>query len=169
MKKVLTLMVVALCSICLLNPVSASEPDSKGANVTYQVTESYDWNIHADIDFGQDAGVNQTISKTQDSLGNAAAVAVTQNRIADGKKIEIRIASVNGFKVVNGNTSLDYTVKKSGDVAALAANAVVLAVNAGTNTGSQALEFALNTGSATAEVAGTYLDALTYSAAIVNQ
>ncbi len=166
MKKLLSILMVALCVLTL--GVAAEDPDTKGANVQYRVNESYTWAVHADIDFGANAGVNQTVNRNAAiEGGDAVGVAVTENVISDGKKLQIKVASQNNWRVVNGSTSLAYTATPAGG-SALANNDTVLEVPAGTNTGSKAIAFSLNTGSATAEVAGNYLDVLTYTAAIVD-
>jgi hypothetical protein len=169
MKKVLTLLTAVLCTFCLFSTVSAAEADTKNTQVQYQVTEAYEWDIHANINFGSNAGVGQSIERTKDSADNDAEISVTGTRIADGKKLVISISSANTFHVVNGGTSLAYTVKKSAAGAALANGDSVLELNAGAAGGSQGLIFTLNTGSSAGEVAGSYSDTLTYTATIQNQ
>jgi spore coat protein U-like protein len=170
MKKILTLFTAVLCAFCLITPVSASVVgDNKQTTVNYAVTEAYEWDIHAEIDFGSNAGVGQTIERTIDSDNATASVSVTGARIADGKCIDITIDSANNFHVVNGSTQLAYTVKKSAAGSALADGDSVLVLNAGAAGGSQSLIFTLSTGSSAGEVAGTYVDTITYTAVIRNQ
>ena len=173
MKKFLALMLAMFC-ICTLG-VAAIDGDSSAdtsdtADVLYAVNEGYTWSIHADIDFGEDAGINNFVERLVDENEDDAIIAVSKNIIAHGKKLSISIASANGFKVKTAlNDELNYEVRKNNaSGAALAANDPVLEVAAGTNTGSQPLYFKLTTTSATAEVAGNYSDTLTYTAAIID-
>ena len=173
MKKFLTIMLAMLC-ICTMG--IAADPDTKTTTVEYAVDSAYTWAIHDGIDFGSNLGVGHndaTSSQTAqiDSADNG--VTVSQNIIDDGKKLQITVIGANmssdQYRVVNGSTYLNYAISKNSDMSSpLGANAVVLEVAAGTNTGNQALYFRLNTGSAAAEVAGSYLDTLTYTAAIVH-
>ena len=168
MKKVLTIVATLLCAFCFIAPIKASEADTKDTTVLYQVSESYEWGIHAAIDFGDDAGGGQSVSRTVDDQNAAAKVYVTKNVIEPGKKLNIAISSANNFALKsNANiTGGTYTVKKSADGAALANNASVLEVAAGTNAGEQSLIFELTT--AAVEIVGNYSDSLTYTATIVN-
>ncbi|MBR3250947.1 MAG: hypothetical protein IKF80_04500 [Erysipelotrichaceae bacterium] len=173
MKKFLAIMIAVLC-LCTMGV--AADPDTKTTTVEYEVDSGYTWAIHDGIDFGSNLGVGHndaTSSQTAqiDSADNG--VAVLSNVIDDGKKLQITVIganmSSNQYRVVNGSTYLNYAISKNADMSSpLVANAVVLEVAAGTNTGNQALYFRLNTGSATAEVAGSYLDTLTYTATIVD-
>ncbi|MBR0419249.1 MAG: hypothetical protein IJI66_08775 [Erysipelotrichaceae bacterium] len=177
MKKFLAIMLAMLC-ICTMGVAATGDVDgtsaadtSDTADVLYAVNEGYTWSIHADIDFGEDAGVNSYVERLVDENNDDAIISVSRNIIAHGKKLQISIASANGFKVKTAaNDELSYEVRKNNaSGAALAANDSVLEVAAGTNTGSQALYFKLTTSAAAAEVAGNYSDTLTYTAAIVDQ
>lgn len=112
--------------------------------------------VHTDIDFGKNAGVNQTVNKTAElSDDSLLGVRVNSNVIPDSTKLVISMDSNNTFKVVNGNTSLSYTVSKTSGGDALEASDSILEVPAGTNTGSQALYFELDTtNGGSSEVAG---------------
>ena len=81
MRKTLTLF-VAILSVLLILPVSASESDSKGTDVLYQVSSSYAWQIHGQIDFGQDKGAAGETVQAQINSENVG-VKVTQNRIEE--------------------------------------------------------------------------------------
>lgn len=136
---------------------------SESTNVKYQVSQGYEWTIHSDIDFGSDKGVNKSVELTNNSIS------VTKNIIPDGTKLQITVngsGTDNAFTISNGDTDLDYTVAKTGETA-ISSGDTVLELEAGTNTGAQSLTFTLNTGSAEAEVAGTYTGEVTYTAAIV--
>lgn len=159
MKKFYTILLAAMC---LFTTISAetSQPSSSGESgttqVKYNVASSFTWEIHTDIDFGKNAGVNQTVNKTAElSDDSLLGVRVNSNVIPDSTKLVISMDSNNTFKVVNGNTSLSYTVSKTSGGDALEASDSILEVPAGTNTGSQALYFELDTtNGGSSEVAG---------------
>ena len=162
MRKTLTLF-VAILSVLLILPVSASEPDNKGTDVLYQVTSNYAWQIHGQIDFGQDKGAAGETVQAQINSENVG-VKVTQNRIAEGQSLRITINTANGFKVKSGTIERSYQVLKG--ASPLAANDTVLELAAGVNTGDQPLSFVL--AGQEAEVAGNYSDRVTYTATIVD-
>lgn len=80
-------------------------------NVYYKVTEHYAWSIPATIDFGQDAGVNNTstveANKDGDGTraekngtewkGSAPKVCVTENVIGVGKTLKIAVDTGKGY------------------------------------------------------------------------
>lgn len=149
--------------------VNPAAPDSQSTTLHYQVGSHYTWEIHTDIDFGKDKGVNTTVNgevKTGEQK-----VKVTENVIEEGKKLHITATGSGAdkaFTITNGhNTVLGYAVK-SGDKA-VAVGGDVLDVNAGTNTGETAMDFKLSTTTDTAEKAGTYTGQITYSSSVVNQ
>lgn len=149
--------------------VNPAAPDSQSTTLHYQVGSHYQWEIHTDIDFGKDKGVNATVNgevKTGEQK-----VKVTENVIEEGKKLHITAAGSGAdkaFTITNGhNTVLGYAVK-SGDKA-VAVGGDVLDVNAGTNTGETAMDFKLSTTTDTAEKAGTYTGQITYSSSVVDQ
>jgi len=174
MKKFLAILMAVFC-VCSLG-VAAIDGDSSAstsgtADVIYGVTEGYTWTMHARIDFGTDAGINQTIGKTVDIEDSAAKITITKNVIEGGKKLQISIASANGYKLVSDNDDeLAYTVNKGAEfdsAAILGQNASVLELPSGQAVPvEQALYFQLITPDGQ-EVAGNYSDTLTYTAAIV--
>lgn len=46
---------------------AAGIPDTKTTNLNYRVTEIYEWEIHSDIDFGEDKGVKTTVDGVVDT------------------------------------------------------------------------------------------------------
>ena len=146
-------------------PVMAegSDPSSKSADVKYNVTECYEWNIHPEIDFGENAGINQTVSKA------ANKVAVTENVLHEGAKLHITVrgsGTDGAFSITNGKTEvLSYAINNGAED--LAIDGTVLDVPAGTNVGDKDLEFKLSTTTKAAEVAGSYTGTVSYTAAIV--
>ena len=159
---------------------SATVQTTSGSTlVKYSVTEEYEWTIHDVIDFDKDKGISTTVVQTQDTANKAAKVAVSTNKIGDGKHLVIKVAgtSTEGFKVKNGDTELGYTITKTAEEQdgtaitpftekVLALNGEVLKLAAGTNTGEASLKFTLTTTSNKAETAGDYKDTLTYTASI---
>ena len=144
-----------------------TEDTTATTNVKYSVTQGYEWSIHSDIDFGNDAGVQTTVEKTTDKDGKTNTVSVGKNIIPDGKKLNITVkgSGTNGaFEIANGKTKLNYTIKNGADN--IATGETVLDVAAGTNTGSKDLTFTLTTTDKTAEVAGDYAGTVTYTASI---
>lgn len=138
--------------------------DEKTTNVKYVVTQSYEWSIHSEIDFGNDAGINKTVKKAENE------VKVSKNVIPDRQKLNIKVkgsGTQGEFQIMNGSTVLNYTIT-DGDKN-IDPNGDVLNVNAGTNEGNKNLTFALSTTKETAEVAGDYVGTVTYTASIVGQ
>lgn len=149
---------------------TSKQDTNANAEVKYSVEEGYTWNIHSDIDFGTSAGINKSVKK-----GNNT-VQVSKNVIPDGKKLQITVKgsygtsnAQNGFKIINGGTTLDYTIVKTGEADALTIGGVVMEVDAGTNEKTQDLDFTLNTAKSGAEVAGKYEGIVTYTASIVDK
>ena len=189
MKKFLAILMAVMC-VCTMGvaaesgAINSTESSDDSASVLYQVNSGYTWSIHSDIDFGDDAGIDG-LGANADLEIDAQTVAVTRNIIPDGKKLRITIDAYscdalgtkktdNVFQVANGNSQLAYTVNNG--TADLAIGGTVLDVAAGTNTGSQALTFTLDTsklaGAASnlaAEVAGDYHGKVVYTATVVAQ
>ena len=141
--------------------------------VLYKVTESYTWTVPATIDFGEDAGVNNTSTveanlgenKTGEKAkqngtawkGTAPKIMVTKNVIGVGKELQITfdttyLAENGEFYVAtpDGAEKLYYTVIKPAAPGGTGekltkTNTKVLSVPAGTNTAEQELVFTLTT------------------------
>ena len=116
-------------SMCATPVFAASNTSSNKGNVApdateviYKVVSSYTWSIPAKIDFGENAGVNNTRKvfadqdenadskpATKDSNGTAPKVCVTENIIDVGKTLKISIDTAaadvtyetTGFKADN--------------------------------------------------------------------
>lgn len=160
------------------NPVNSNNAiagiTTGDTQIRYKVTESYMWSVPATIDFGVNAGenntstVNATLDKDKPGTkadndgtgkwkGTAPKVTVTKNVIGDGKKLQIvfdptYLDQTNGeFYVATsgGAVKLYYTVTKpapGGTGEKLTkTNTVVLSVPSGTNTAEQELVFKLET------------------------
>ena len=170
MKKILmSLIVMSLISVTAVPVFALTEEESGTTNLQYEVEENYTWQIHGEIDFGKNAGAGTTVDKEGKIGSETLGVKVTENVISDGKKLSICIDSNQKFTIINSkNVSLNYAVSKTSGGAVLSAGEEVLAVNAGTNEGSQALYFKLTTQSGT-EQAGKYTGNITYTASVVNQ
>ena len=144
--------------------VFAAEPDNKTTTLTYQVNSSYDWTIHSSIDFGTDAGANQTVDR------NGNQVKVLKNVIPAGKRLRIKVKGTgenNAFALSNGKTqTLHYDV--SDDNGSVGVNGSVLSVPAGVNTATQNMNFKLHTKTGSAEVAGSYDGNVVYNSEVVD-
>ena len=130
-------------SMCATPVFAASNTSSNKGNiapdatvVTYKVVSSYTWSIPAKIDFGENAGVNNTRKvfasedknaesqpATKDSNGTAPKVCVTENIIDVGKKLKISIDTTaagvtyektspneGNFYVQSGHKKLYFTI-----------------------------------------------------------
>lgn len=128
--------------------------------VKYSVTAGYTWQVPATIAFEKDAGVGQTRTANGE-------VKVTNNIIAEGRTLKIKIASDEDFTITSGtNTKLNYTVKKQDATEALIKDGEILSVAAGTKEGAQNLVYTLSTTTDAAEVAGEYTGTLNYVASV---
>ena len=166
-------------------------------NVLYNVTESYQWSVPATIDFGENAGANNTstVNATLDEnglgekakqdttdnkwKGTAPKVAVSKNVIGIGKKLQITVNTTyydNGeFYVLSGSSEkLFYTVTKLDATGATGEKLTktkteVLSVPAGTNTAAQKLVFELENAKGTnvSEKAGKYEGVVVFESRIV--
>lgn len=161
-KRVITAGLSALMMMSSITSVFAAEPDSKTTTLNYEVSSRYDWMIHSTIDFGADAGINQTVDR------NGNQVKVLKNVIPEGKYLNISVkgsGANNAFTVDNGGSEvLNYDV--SDDNGAVGVNGNVLSVPAGTNTATQNMNFKLNTKKGSAEIAGQYKGQVIYNASV---
>ena len=161
-KKVVAAGLSALMMMSSITSVFAAEPDSKTTTLNYEVSSRYDWMIHSTIDFGADAGTNQTVDR------NGNQVKVLKNVIPEGKYLNISVkgsGTNDAFTVDNGGSEvLNYDV--SDDNGAVGVNENVLSVPAGTNTAVQNMNFKLNTKKGSAEVAGVYNGRVIYNASV---
>lgn len=166
-------------------------------NVYYKVTESYQWSVPATIDFGENAGANNTsiVNATLDEngpgekakkdttdnkwRGTAPKVVVSKNVIGIGKKLQITVNPTyydeGAFYVLAGTSEkLHYTITKPAAPGGTAekltkTNTEVLSVPAGTDTDHQELVFELETakGNNVAEKAGDYTGVVVFQSKIV--
>lgn len=150
-----------------------NENPVQSTTLNYDVTKVYEWEIHTDISFGSDAGINKTDVNGAVTDGSDQKVKVTKNVIGEGEKLHITAAGSGtggAFSIKNGNEGtevLSYAVKSGTN--AVDVNGTVLDVNAGTNTGETEMGFKLSTTTKAAEVAGNYTGTITYTSSIVNQ
>ena len=161
-KQVVAAGLSALMMMSSTTSVFAAETDSKTTTLNYEVSSRYDWMIHSAIDFGADAGTNQTVDR------NGNQVKVLKNVIPEGKYLNISVkgsGANDAFTVDNGGSEvLNYDV--SDDNGAVGVNGNVLSVPAGTNTATQNMNFKLNTKKGSAEVAGNYNGHVIYNAEV---
>lgn len=145
--------------------VALAADDTKSANLTYKVDETYTWSIHSAVDFGSNAGVNKTVAKGSNK------VEVSKCVLAEGHVLHISVkgsGTSSAFAINNGGTEiLSYTVVSS----AIGTNALTAGADVLTNASGQAnqstnMTFTLATTNKAQEVAGTYTGTVTYTAAI---
>lgn len=166
-------------------------------NVYYKVTESYAWSVPATIDFGENAGANNTstVNATLNEdgpgekakkenggtalKGTAPKVVVSKNVIGIGKKLQITVSTDHydndQFYVEPAGTNerLYFTITKPAATGGTEQELTgtdneVLRVPSGTNTANQELVFTLTTTSETAEKAGDYEGYVAFSSKIVD-
>lgn len=153
------------------NRLPDEDPTTKNTTLNYNVTEVYEWEIHTDIDFGRDKGVNKTDVNGVVTDGSDQKVKVTKNVIGEGSKLRITAhgsGTGGAFSIKNGNDGtevLSYAVKSGTN--AVNVDGTVLDVNAGTNTGETKMDFKLSTTTKEAEVAGNYTGTITYNSEIL--
>lgn len=138
------------------------EDNNKAMFAKYKVASHYKWSIHSAIDFGTDAGPNNSVVKANNQIN------VLEN-VIPGKKylnINVRGDGVDGaFTLTNGKSeTLSYDI--SNDTGNIAVDGNVLSVPAGTDTATQNVSFKLNTKKSSAEVAGNYNGHVVYNAEI---
>ena len=166
-------------------------------DVHYKVTESYTWSVPITIDFGENAGANNTSTveaklgkddtgekakKAADNKwkGTAPKIVVSKNVIGIGKQLQITVNTSyydnHEFYVLSGTSEkLYYTVTKpaaapGGTGERLTKdNNVVLSVPSGTDTANQELVFELETakGVNVSEKAGDYVGVVVFESRIV--
>lgn len=171
-------------------------PKTANTDVNYRVDSKYTWSIPAKIDFGANAGINQTITVNAEKgakesnvlpdegngyTGSAPMVYVTENIIAPEKALKISIdtssstfESGDGFYVgVQGKKTIEKLYFKitrpdgsSSSKELTAAENEVLSVASGTKEGKQALVFTLKTTTAKAEKAGTYTGSIAFKSEV---
>ncbi|MDY2731299.1 MAG: hypothetical protein SOV49_03220 [Erysipelotrichaceae bacterium] len=143
----------------MVSPVLATDnsTDDHLTNISYTVDETYKWAAPADITFDLNSNTNE----------KTGTLEVTENVIAGGKKLQIKITDGQEFKITSAEgIKRDYTVTGA-TAGALSVGSVALEVNAGTNTGSDTLTFALQ--EVAVQQAGTYTGVLNFESAIVAQ
>lgn len=173
--KLLSAGLAACMVVPMAMPVGAAENDTKETTLKYVVTESYEWSIHSDVNFGNDKDFDIEIK----GILSDNCISVTKNVIPEGKKLSIKVNGdgENGTFTIrskngNGKVSIPYTVTSKGHPDVFKPFAEVLSVVAGENTKSAEMNFVLlnfpPTEEAPAEIAGNYLGYITYTASIVN-
>lgn len=137
-------------------PVAAENEGSKTTTINYVVAQSFDWTVPASVTFKGNGDATQT-----------GTVSVSKNVIGVGKRLSIGISDSEDFTMkdnADASNTRKYDVLIGSSTTATAKGAEVLSVAAGTNTGSSALKFRLDT--ASVEKAGTYVDTLAFTATI---
>lgn len=147
---------VLLMGGAMSSPVLAENTNAGSTQINYTVDESYAWTAPANITFTADSNGSEV---------KAGTVNVTKNTIGSGKTLKISIASDQVFELADANNPSNkrsYTVKDGTND--LSAGSEVLAVEAGTDTGSKNLNVQLY--SVATEVAGSYAGTLKFVSTI---
>lgn len=153
MKKLMNRALAGLAAasmIASMGGMNVFAADTKTANVTFTVPQSYEWSIHSDIVL-TDVGEVTT--------GNM--VSVTKNIIPYGKVLEITYEMTN----LTCKTNPDCYVP-SLQVDHLNSRDAILQVPAGTQTGSVDVKYCNEL--TTIDLAGTYTGTITYTASVVD-
>ena len=155
MKKIFTLLLVALCTLLVAAPVAA---ETKDVYVQYVVEEEYEWSLPS--------GTDTTPKDIDDGTTSNFDIEITKNVIGSGKKLKITVTSQNDWYLVDtadANNKLPYDA--TGDRGSWKTNSVI-EVAAGTNTASSVANFSIT--KANPEKAGTYKDKLTFTSEVVS-
>ena len=160
MKKTLALLAALLVAASSAASVSAVEIISAGSGttpLTYTVGSSYTVTIPEGITLAENIG-------TAESQVSATGVLLNE-----GKTLYVKISNAankiegKDFRLFTGDsTYLDYTIQKKDNDTNLKISDTVLEIPAGSTSGSIALDIA----AATATIAGTYTDTLTFAVSV---
>ena len=115
------------------------------------IPESYNWTVPTAIDFD--------VSSTAKS----GTISVTDNTLAAGRTLKIKVADDASFKLkdkANSDNTCDYTVKKGSET--LKAGSTVLSLPTDTKNANQAISININK----SQIAGTYEDVLKFTASV---
>ena len=172
--KLLSAGLAACMIIPMAMPVCAKDVDptvnnTKSANLKYEVTSHYTWQIHSEVNFG----VGKDFTHGTNGEMTNKYIKVTENVISEGQELSIKVkGNENGeFKISSGQVNLDYivTAKREGTGHVLNPSDEVLNVPAGENQKTAEMSFVLHdfpTEQRTAPIAGTYEGKIIYTASI---
>lgn len=149
--------------------------NTKKTEVKYEVTQSYEWSVPANVTFSDTNNV-VTADGTSSNSDSVQAVHVTKNVIPADSTLKITVTSTNkdttkkDFTIVSEeNATLHYTIKKQDSSkeynTAIEPDGIVTTVAAGINAKDEPLQFTLTKDSV--EKAGTYVATLAFTAEVV--
>ena len=165
MKKLLTLFLSTLMVFATFgNAVFADEnPDLQDTNLTYEVTEGYEWSVPTKLNFTAE---NFADVVATDGSGNASKIAISKCTLTADKTLLIEVDADQVFKIAesNGHT-LDYSIKAN-DVS-VGAGDVVLSLDSGEECEGVDSEIKGTLTKDVNEIAGDYSGTLTFLAEIV--
>lgn len=130
--------------------------DTKTTNVTYEVTQSYSWSVPSIITLGTTEATD-TVSASDCILPSGTKLQITAAGSGTGGAFTV---------ATDGGQPLAYTITVGSAADAIASGGEVLAVNAGSTSGTAPLKFKL---ADSATMAGTYSGTVTYTASVVAQ
>lgn len=143
-----------MCMMSAATPIYAENNTSDDTQISYTVTEQYTWTAPAAITFSSNSDTK------------SGTMSVTKNVIGYGKKLQIKIADDEDFKLVDSadaSNTRTYKIKKGSTV--LNKGGVVLEVASGTNTSSASLTFAID--SVSVEKAGSFSGTANFISSVV--
>lgn len=153
MKKLLSLCLIS--AMMLAFGVCATADDISQVEVTYTADEHYELTIPPSQNMG-------------DGMAVAGTVAANAVRLAEGTSLHVNMQSANGFSLVCGDSSIDYSVSANGS--AVANGSDVLVVEAGNTAGSTSLVFSTDAARvANATVVGAHTDTISFTADVLTE
>lgn len=166
-------MVVPMTMPVCAKEVNPARNDSQSTNLKYEVTSHYKWEIHSEVDFGDEEEFYGGISGNLDNK----VIKVSENVIPEGTRLRI---TVNGdgddhgaFEIRsrkgNGGIKFTYSVVSKVHPTPFNPSDEVLSVPAGENEKTVEMGFVLYNvpfNNANALIAGNYLGHIIYTASI---
>ena len=166
-------MVVPMAMPVCAKEVNPAVTDTLETTLKYEVTSHYTWQIHSEVDFGENKGFDVGL---KGELSNDY-IKVTENVIPEGKKLSITVKGdgENGAFTIRsekgaGKVSLTYNYLSS-VISHIPNPKEVLSVEAGVNEKTTNMSFHLlnyPSEGQSAEIAGSYLGYIIYTAEIVD-
>ncbi len=134
--------------------ITESSAEKTGAmSVDYNVAGSYTVTIPASVTFTKSG---ETVER------GLSAKNVT---LSEGSKLQVHVSSLNGFKLKNLDSYIDYTITAN-KVSDIQEDSVILSVSAGDTSGWTLLDFTAQS-TDNAAYAGEYSDTLTFTVEVV--
>ena len=147
---------------------------SRQTVVKYTVTSAYEWTIHSEVDLGK-SNTDQEVQVRKCVIPESTKLQITVKGQGTNGAFEIKSQrSGTNSQTEDGDVTRTYTVQsdsgKGSTKSNIDANGVVMEVDAGTNSKTAKVDFALEglTGENESETAGSYKGTVIYTANIVS-